>query len=129
MADITTRVDETFFQITGNQIANTSYMRLYNILLDVDRVTKFMNIFKSVKINEDDQTDILAYDTYEVSEDEFWDNISYIVYGTPFLWWVVALMNDVSNPFEELEAGTNIKILKPENLQILFADMDRISEL
>ena len=129
MSEITTEVTDTFFQLTGNQISNTSYMRLFNILLDTDRVTKFMNIFKSVKINEDAQTDILAYDTYEVSEDEFWDNISSIVYGTPFLWWVIALMNDVSNPFEELEAGTNIKILKPENLQILFADMDRISEL
>ena len=129
MSDVTTKVTDTFFQLTGNQISNTSYMRLFNILLDTDRETKFMNIFKSVKINEDAQTDILAYDTYEVSEDEFWDNISYTVYGTPFLWWVIALMNNVTNPFEELVAGTNIKILKPQNLQILFTDMDRISEL
>ena len=129
MADITTRVDDTFFQLTGNQISNTSYMRLYNILLDTDRETHFMNIFNSVTINEDAQTDILAFDTYEVSEGEFWDNISYQVYGTPFLWWVIALMNDVSNPFEELEAGTNIKVLKIQNLSILFSDMDRISEL
>lgn len=129
MADVTTKVDDTFFQLTGNQISNTSYMRLYNILLDTDRETNFMNIFKSVTINEDAQTDILAYDTYEVSEGEFWDNISYQVYGTPFLWWVIALMNDVSNPFEELEAGINIKILKTQNLPILFSDMDRISEL
>ena len=129
MADITSKVDDTFFQLTGNQVSNTSYMRLYNILLDTDRTTHFMNIFKSVTINEEAQTDILAYDTYEVSEGEFWDNISYEVYGTPFLWWAVALMNDVSNPFEELEAGTNIKILKIQNLPILFSDMDRISEL
>lgn len=129
MADITSKVDDTFFQLTGNQISNTSYMRLYNILLDIDRTTHFMNIFKSVTINEEAQTDILAYDTYEVSEGEFWDNISYQVYGTPFLWWSIALMNDVSNPFEELEAGTNIKILKIQNLSILFSDMDRISEL
>jgi hypothetical protein len=129
MADVTTKVDDTFFQLTGNQISNTSYMRLYNILLDTDRETNFMNIFKSVTINEEAQTDILAYDTYEVAEGEFWDNISYQVYGTPFLWWVVALMNNVSNPFEELEAGTNIKILKTQNLPILFSDMDRISEL
>lgn len=129
MADITTKVDDTFFQLTGDQIANTSYMRLFNILLDTDRSTYFMNIFKSVIINEEAQTDILLYDTYEVADGEYWDNISYNVYGTPFLWWAVALMNDVTNPFEELEVGSNIKILRIENLQILFDDMDRISEL
>ena len=129
MADITSKVEDTFFQITGIQVPNSSYMRLFNILLDVDRTTQFMNVFKSVIINEEAQTDILLYDTYEVAEGEYWDNISYQVYGTPFLWWAVALMNDVTNPFEELEAGTNIKILRTENLQILFTDMEEIAEL
>lgn len=129
MADVTSKVEETFFELTGNQIANTSYMRLFNILLDTDRTTQFMNIFKSVTVNEAAQTDILAFDTYEVSDGEYWDNIAYEVYGTPYLWWVVALMNDVSNPFEELEVGSNIKILRIENLQIVFDDLDRISEL
>lgn len=129
MADITSKVDETFYELTGNQIANTSYLRLFNILLDIDRETNFVNIFKSVTVNEDAQSDILIYDTYEVAEGEYWDNISYEVYGTPFLWWVVALMNNVSNPFEELEAGQNVKILRLENLQTVFDDMDRISEL
>lgn len=129
MADITTKVEDTFFQITGIQVPNSSYMRLFNILLDGDRTTQFMNVFKSVIINEEAQTDILLYDTYEVAEGEYWDNISYAVYGTPFLWWAVALMNDVTNPFEELEAGTNIKILRTENLQVLFTDMEEIAEL
>ena len=101
----------------------------YNILLDIDRETKFLNIFKNYSINTDTQTDTVFYDTYEVEWESFWDDISSEVYGTPKLWWVVALMNNVTNPFEELEAGDNITILKEEYLPDLFADIDNIAEL
>jgi len=129
MADITIKTNETFLEATGNNIGDTSYLRLFNILLDVDRETKFMNIFKSVTINENVQTDVLTFHTYEVPEDNLWDNISYEAYDTPKLWWLVALFNDVTNPFEELNAGDNIKILRQEHIRTVFNDMERISEL
>ena len=43
----TTKVDETFFELTGIKLPPTSQLRLYDILLDVDRETKFLNIFKN----------------------------------------------------------------------------------
>jgi hypothetical protein len=129
MAEYTTELDETFYEATGTILGETSYLRLFNILLDIDRETKLMNVFKSVSVNEEAQTDILAFDTYEVPESYFWDNIAYEVYGTPKLWWVVSLFNNVVNPFEELEEGSNIKVLKSEHIKTVFDDMERISEL
>jgi hypothetical protein len=129
MAENTTKLEESFYEATGSTLANTSYLRLFNLLLDVDRETKFLNVFKSVIVNENAQTDILAYDTYEVSEGEFLDNISYEMYETPKLWWVVALFNNFTNPFEELEPGSNIKVLKSEHIKTVFSDMERIAEL
>lgn len=125
----TTRVDDSFFSLTGHRIDNTSQLKLFNILQDVDRVTKFMNIFKSYNINDSAQTDILFYDSYEVENDAWWDNISWDVYGTPYLWWLIALMNDIVNPFEELEVGDNVKVLRSEHLHTVLKDIEEIEGL
>lgn len=127
-----TNVTESFFELTGNTLRNTSMIRLFNILLDEeDRETQFVNLFKSFRINQDLMTDIMFFDTYEVEGEgqAWWDNISFDVYGTPFLWWMVALFNDIVNPFEELEPGSNLSILRSEYLYTIFKDMDVISEL
>ena len=127
----TSRVDESFAELTGHELKTTSQLRLFNILTDTDRVTNFMNIFKALRVNTDILTDISFFDTYEVEGDRqgWWDMISFEIYGTPNLWWIVALFNDVINPFEELESGQNLKILKPQHLYTLFKDIETISEL
>ena len=126
-----TKVAESFFELTGNTLQNTSMLKLFNILLDEDRETQFMNIFKTLRVNKDVKTDIYAFDTYEVEGENqaFWDNISFDLYGTPFLWWIVAIFNDVVNPFEELEPGGNLQVLKSDYLYTIFKDIDTLSEL
>ena len=126
-----TRIKKTFDQVTGTTLPNTSQLRLFNIMLDEDRLTKFINLFKSLNINSSVLNDVSLFDTYHVEGDgqAWWDNISYDVYGTPQLWWVVALFNDVTNPFEELDPGQNLYILKPTQLFQLFKDVEIVSEL
>tara|TARA_R110000744_G_scaffold52348_1_gene112151 strand:- start:303 stop:593 length:291 start_codon:yes stop_codon:yes gene_type:complete len=38
------------------------------------------------------------------------DMISTMVYGTPNLWWVIAMANDIMDPEEELIPGALIKV-------------------
>lgn len=123
-----TKSTESFYESTGRKISNNSQLKLFNILRDHD-TTKFINIWRSFSLNDDATTNILYYDTYEVGSDAWWDNISYDIYGTPELWWVVAMMNDVVNPFEELEEGSNIKYLREDYLYVLFKDIERLSDL
>ena len=103
-------------------------MRLFNILLDEDRETKFMNIFRSYIINDAVFTETDFYNTYEVSNGEFWDNISWNIYETPYLWWVLAILNNTVNPFEELEDGQILKVLRPDYIYTLVKDLERIAE-
>lgn len=111
-------------------IRSTSQIKLFNILRDHDTVTRFMNIWRSFKLNDEIQEDVLYYDTYEVADgNEWWENISYDYYGTPYLWWIVALMNNVINPFEEIQAGDFIKVLRKDYLYTLFKDIEILSEL
>ena len=126
--EVTTVEDQTFYELTGFKVEDTSQLKLFNILSDHD-TTMFMNIWRTFSLNEDTSIDVMFYDTYEVGSDAWWDNISQDIYGTPNLWWIVALMNNVVNPFEELEEGSNIKYLRGEYLYVLFKDIERLADL
>jgi len=121
-------IDKTFYEEVGKRLKNTSQLKLFNMMEDSDG-DKFMNIFRSFSLNEDILADASTFDTYEVSNDDWWENISYNYYGTPDLWWVVALVNDTVNPFEELEEGSNIKMLRNQYLYVLFTDIEEIADL
>jgi len=125
---VTAITDQTYYELTGWKIPDTSQLNLFNILSDHD-TTMFMNIWRSFSLNESITSDIMYYSTYEVGSDAWWDNISQEIYGTPTLWWVLALVNDVVNPFEELEEGSNIKYLRGEYLYVLFKDIERLEGL
>ena len=125
---VTTYEDESFFELTGVEKNTFSFLRLFNILLDEDRETKFMNIFRSYIANEDIFSDIAFFETYEVSNGEYWDNVSYNLYKTPYLWWVIALLNNTVNPFEELEDGVQLNVLRDEYVYTLTSDLEKIAE-
>lgn len=119
--------DKTFRELTGRTINNNSFARMFNILIDHDRYTKFMNIFRCYAFEEDVENDVAFFDSYEVGYDEWWDNIAVKYYGSPYLWWVIPAFNSVVNPFESLDPGTNIKILKSSYIYILLRDLDTIA--
>ena len=123
------RVDNSYYKETGNRLSNTSQLKLFPIMLDKDKTTKFLNLFRSYKLNDSVQTDVVFFETYEVSNGEFWDDIAYNVYGTPQLWWVIGLINNIVNPFEELEEGDNVKVLRESYIYNLIKDMESFSDL
>jgi hypothetical protein len=122
-----TKSDKTFRELTEHQIEESSFTRMFNILVDHDRYTKFMNIFHSYTFNENLSVDVAFFNTHEVGHEEWWDNISNKYYDTPLLWWVIPAFNNVINPFEGLEPGTNLKILKASYIYSLLRDLDTIS--
>jgi len=122
-----TKSDKTFRELTGHQLKEQSFGRMFNILVDHDRYTKFMNIFRSYTFNELTTIDVAFFDTYEVGNEEWWDNISVKYYKTPHLWWTIPAFNNILNPFEGLEPGTNLKILKASYIYSLLRDLDTIS--
>jgi hypothetical protein len=125
---VTKFTDESYFELTGVEKSTFSFLRLFNTLLDEDRETKFLNIFRSYILNEDIFSDISFFETYEVSNGEYWDNVSYNLYETPYLWWVIALLNNISNPFEELEAGDQLTVLIDDYVYQLTSDLEKIAE-
>jgi hypothetical protein len=125
---VTEYTDESFFELTGVDKNKFSFLRLFNILLDDDRETKFLNIFRSYIINDESLRDISFYESYEVSNGEYWDNVSFNLYGSVYLWWVIALLNNITNPFEELNDGDELNVLRNDYVYQLIGDLEKISE-
>ena len=120
------KTDKSYFDLTDKELTNVSQLKLFNILKDYDG-TYFQNIFRTFNINEDVVSNSVYYDIYEVDNDCWWDNISYEVYGTPHLWYLLCMMNNVVNPYEELDEGDIIKYMRREYLYAFLKDIEGIS--
>ena len=107
----------------------SSNLRLYPIIEDIEDKTIFLNIFRSYTVSDDVYNNESLFDYYTVQADDWFDNISNIHYNTPYLWWVVALFNEISNPFEGLNEGDVLRILKYNNIYSIFDDVTTIEGL
>lgn len=107
--------------------------------------TSFSNLFPKIEYDFGDGIEILDiwsayevitkykgsyeyYETYAVPEGQRLDNISYVFYETPDLWWFILLYNDeILDPFTAFEPDTEldvktIKMIKRQYLsEILYA--------
>lgn len=120
--------NSSFFQETGKTLKNTSFLQMFDILKDNKNNIKMLNIWKSYRILHSE--DLLCYfELYVVKDNDWLENISYDHYGTVDYWWVIAMFNQVENPFETLVPGSKIYILRNEYLQIVLNDMKAIREL
>lgn len=50
-----------------------------------------------------------------------WTNLSYQVYGTIRLWWIICIANDIQNPTAFPASGTKLKIIRPEYVREILA--------
>ena len=123
-----TYLTDSFHTLTGHRLSNVSQLWLFNALEDSDKV-RFLNLFRSYTLNDEIMSDTMYYFTHKAENDDWWDNISSQYYGTPHLWWVICLMNDITNPFEELKPGQEIKVMKDTHLYQLLKEIKDISEL
>ena len=121
------KVTEDFYTLTGHRLSSVSFLRLFNILQDDDG-NKFLNIFRSYTINPDVVSNVMNYTTYTVKNDDYAEDISYLIYENIGMWWTIFLANSVNNPFEDLNVGQNIKILKESLFPTLIREVRDISE-
>lgn len=120
-------IDKTFNEVSEYKLKNTSLLNMFNILEEDNNY--FLNLFRSYTVYNDIKSDIVFYDTYEISNNDFWENISYDIYQTVYLWWIICLINDVINPFEEIDDGKNIKVLRYVYIPYLIREIKNLADL
>lgn len=109
-------------------LPSTSILRAFPVFADEDKI-KFTNALRTYVIADAVKTNSFLFQWYTVEEDEFIDDISVKFYGTPSLWWLVADVNELVNPFEALEDGMSIKILRADYIYVVFDNLAIIGEL
>lgn len=87
----------------------------------------FYNLLGTVNIPE--QLDTNTYINYTVPMDNMpWTLISYRVYNTIDLWWLICSTNKISNPTNFPKAGTILKILTPEYVASILQAIKQVNE-
>lgn len=109
----------------GRYLNSTSLLNMFSPLQSDDS-TKFLNVFKTSSVNKDIYYNEFMFEYYTITYDDWLDNISNKFYDTPYLWWVVAMFNDMTNPFEDLVEGSTIKILRYQYVGIILDDVMKI---
>ena len=89
------KLDVENFENIFNVYQNEDGMYFYNLLQTVVFPPKLpLNLFKS----------------YTIRDGDTWPFISYKTLGTPNLWWIILLANDIINPVVLPPNGSQIKI-------------------
>ena len=120
---------KNFYELTNHFLSNSSQLNLFPIMFDQSKNEYYLNIFRCYILNDEVQRNILFYLTHEVSDSDWLDTISDHYYGTPSLWWLVAMINNINSPFEDLIPGINLKILKSEYIYQILREMGMIASL
>lgn len=83
----------------------------------------FYNLIGTVNIPEDLSPD--TYANYTVMTDYMpWTLISYKVYNTMDLWWLICSTNNIQNPLEFPKAGTVLKVLTPDYVSAILQQIN-----
>ena len=102
-----------------NDIAN-----LFNLSYDEANNRYTYNLNKSIYIQSFDTYAASLYTVYEVKDRDTWLLISYNVYGTTELWWLVCKTNQIYSPISESpNSGDNLKILSDEIVQTILTQI------
>lgn len=120
--------EKTFFQELGYPIHNVSQLRLFNILNDLSRNEKFVNVWKCYIINEKVLENPAFFEEFEVGDDDWWDLVAYMYYNSPMLWWIICMVNKITNPFETMGPGV-LKVIRADYLYQIIREVEKIAEL
>ncbi len=94
-----------------DELSNLSDNRYENIFnMGTNNNYFFYNIIKTIKFPEELDSSIFDYKI--INQKLPYTAVSYNVYGTQNLWWLILLSNNITNPVDVITPGTRLKIIK-----------------
>ena len=93
------------------------YENIFKVYQTGDKDFYFYNIIKNIKIPRDINSNV--FDTIILPNNLPYTVLSYQIYGTTYLWWLLCIVNDIRNPFDNAIAGKKIKIIKRQYLKTI----------
>ena len=97
-----------------------SYDKIFNVFEQDDYYA--YNIIKTVHFPAD--LDPLMTDYYRINGNMAWSHISFKIYGTIKLWWLICIVNKIMNPVIIPTPGLIVKIIKPAYLGTVMSQIN-----
>tara|TARA_R110002110_G_scaffold327110_1_gene538899 strand:- start:13 stop:390 length:378 start_codon:yes stop_codon:yes gene_type:complete len=111
------------FQNDIDDLVDLEDIRYENIFKIYTKDKKyFYNILRKISISAD--ANDMAYDTVKIQTDITWILLSYRVYKSIHLWWLIAIANNVFNPMEHIPGGTTLRIIKPTYVRLMLEEIN-----
>jgi hypothetical protein len=93
----------------------TRYENIFKIFNTGDKNFFYYNIVKKVSIP--DSLDERLFYHVILPKGIPLTTLSYNAYGTIDLWWLILVINNITNPIKGLPAGKKVRLLKPEYVE------------
>jgi len=84
-----------------NQIPNIQYVNRFKNSKSNDETTEAKNLFRRTKLREDLESIFTSFDFYAITDGERPDTIAKKLYGDPELDWVIRVVNNVQNYYDD----------------------------
>lgn len=104
----------------SHTLSPQQYENIFNVYSDSD-IGYFYNLLKTVNFPMD--LDPSVYNTYTIAPKDTWPLISWKVYNSIILWWVICAVNNIQNPLIMPPVGTELKILQTEYLRNVLSNI------
>jgi hypothetical protein len=95
--------------------------KVYTIKEDKNSPYYFFNILN--KIDFPESLDSSLYETIDLNTKLPWTTLSYKIYGSQFLWWVIFLLNKPKNIFYA-EPGVRYKYILPQYIPLILENIN-----
>jgi hypothetical protein len=102
------------------KLQSTRYENIFKVYFDKDGVPLY-NLNKS--INFPNNLDPALFNIFIYDSPTHWPILSYKLYETIYLWWLVTEVNNIRNPFILPPVGTTLKYIKPEYIQYVLGQI------
>jgi hypothetical protein len=114
------------FQKSINELPELETYRYENIFkiyeteelgISEDKNFYMYNIVKKIHLPDDLDNSFFEY--FTLNKNIPLTTISYKIYSTTYLWWLIMLVNKIINPYKDLPVGKKIRYIKPEFVKIV----------
>ena len=102
------------------RLRNENYEHIFNVYSDKDNMY-YYNMLQTIAIPSDLPPGY--YQNYNVVYGDTWPLISYKLYRSPNLWWVILSVNNIINPTQQPEPGTIIKALRSRAVNMIISQI------
>jgi hypothetical protein len=105
-------------------VENISYENFFKIHIYNDEFT-FFNLLKKINIlTNTNDIDPVYFITYNMDVDIPWVVLSYKIYGTLNLWWLLCLVNNIQDATKNPELGSKVKAIKPQYVNTIISQIN-----